>query len=208
MKKILFACLLACLMSIATDSHAETRWGISAGLNYNTIHFKQTDLFSSKGQLGGDVGVMGQLLSPGGSFGFDLSLLYSMRNGTLSMGDKKIWASQGLGKENCMLHYIDIPIHLKYRFNKLNGFENTLTPLIFAGPVVSFLAGHNKMADQLKYVKVSTSLQFGIGGELFNKVEVKAGYRFGIAQALSTKLLDENTAKNRTFFVTATYFFK
>lgn len=208
MKKILFACLLACFMTIAPNALAETRWGVSAGLNYNTIHFKQTDLFSSKGQLGGDVGVMGQLLSPGGSFGFDLSLLYSMRNGKLTLGDKKVWSSQGLGNENCMLHYIDVPIHMKYRFNRLNGFENTLTPLVFVGPVVSILAGHNKMADQLKYVKVSTSLQFGLGCELFNKVEVKAGYRFSISESLRTKLLDENNAKNRTFFVTATYYIK
>ena len=107
-----------------------------------------------------------------------------------------------------MLHYIDIPINLKYRFNRLNGIENTITPLIFAGPVVSILAGHNKMADQLNYVKVSTNLQFGIGGELFNKVEIKAGYRFALGETLRTKLLDENTAKNRTFFLTATYYFK
>lgn len=208
MKKIIFALTLVVAMLTAISSLAETRWGITAGLNYNTIHFKQTDLFSSKAQLGADAGVTGVLQSPGGSFGIEASLLYSMRNGTLDMGEKKVWAAQGLGKETCMLHYIDIPINLKYRFNRLNGFENTITPFIFAGPVVTFLAGHNKMADQLKYVKVSTNLQFGIGGELFNKVEIKAGYRFGLGEALRTRLLDENTAKNRTFFLTATYFFK
>ena len=208
MKKIFFALTLALAMITATSSLAETRWGVTAGVNYNTIHFKQTDLFSSKAQLGGDAGVMGQLLSPGGTFGFDISLLYSMRNGTLNLGEQKVWASQGLGEENCMLHYVDIPIHLKYRFNKLNGVENTVTPLVFAGPVISFLAGHNKLADQLKYVKVSTSLQFGLGCELFNKVEIKAGYRFGIGESLRTRLLDENTAKNRTFFIMATYYLK
>ena len=64
------------------------------------------------------------------------------------------------------------------------------------------------LADQLKYVKVSTSLQFGLGCESFNKVEVKAGYRFGIGETLRTRLLDQNTAKNRTFFIQATYYIK
>jgi hypothetical protein len=208
MKKILFALTLALAMTVCPQAQAETRWGVTAGLNYNTIRFKQTDLFSSKAQLGADAGVTGVLQSPGGSFGIEASLLYSMRNGKLNLGEKKVWSSQGLGNETCMLHYIDIPINLKYRFNRLNGFENTLTPIVFAGPVITFLAGHNKLDDQLSYSKVSANLQFGIGGELFNKVEIKAGYRIALGETLRTQLLDENTAKNRTFFLTATYYFK
>lgn len=156
--------------------------------------------------VGGNVGITGELMIPGIGFGVDGSLLYSMRNGKLHMGDKKVWSSVGLGTENCILHYIDIPLNLKFRYHNLNGIENTIMPLAFVGPTISVLAGHNNVGDQLSYGKLTVGLHAGIGVELFNKVQVNAGYQFSIGESLKTKLLDENGAKNRTWFVNLTYF--
>ncbi len=208
MKKSCIA-LLCAILAIATSitASAETRWGPTVGLNYNEVHFKQSDIFDSDRMVGGQVGVTGELMVPGIGFGVDGSLLYSLRQGKLHLGDKKVWSSQGAGNETCSLHYIDVPINLKFKYHNLNGVENVVQPMVFVGPTISFLAAHSKCADQLSYSTVTASLHFGLGCELFNKVQLKLGYQFSIGNSLKTKLLDENEAKNRSWFCNATYFF-
>lgn len=205
MRKLLVT-LVAALVAMAAC--AESRWGVTAGANYNDMHFKQSDIFESGHMVGGEVGVMGELIAPGIGFGIDGAVLYSMRGGKLHLGDKRAWAAQGVGTENAILHYIDVPIALKLKYHNLGGFENTLMPIIFAGPTISFLAGHSNCADQLSYKTVSASLNMGLGVEIKNRVQVKAGYQFGLGESVRTKLLDEHIAKNRTWFLTATYFIK
>lgn len=207
MKKILLICALA-LVATGISMRAETRLGATVGVNYNELHFAQTDIFSTDKVPGASVGVMGELMIPGIGFGVDASLLYSMRNGKLHFEDKKAWSSMGLGTETAMFHYIDIPINLKFRYHNLNGFESTLMPMAFAGPVISILAGHSKCADQLKYTPVTLNLQMGLGCEILEKVQVKAGYQFSVGQSCKTKLLDDHSAKHRTWFINATYFFR
>ncbi|MDO4511719.1 MAG: porin family protein [Bacteroidales bacterium] len=207
MKKFLLA-IAAALVVCSMNVKAETRLGATAGFTYNKVHFAQSDIFRSDYMPGANLGVMGELMIPGVGFGVDASLLYSMRNGKLHFEDKKAWSSMGIGAQTATFHYIDIPINLKFRYHNLNGLENTFMPMAFAGPVISVLAGHSKCADQLSYSKVGLSIQMGLGCELFEKVQVKAGYQFGVGAACNTKLLDEHTAKNRTWFLNATYFFK
>ena len=199
---------VALLSAVSSVAQPIRRWGVTAGCNYNEIHFKQTDIFESDRMFAPSVGVTGDLMIPGVGFGFDASLLYTMRQGRLHLGDKRVWESQGLGNEVARQHYIDLPINLKFRYSKLGGFESTLMPFVYAGPTFSFLVGHNKVGDALRYTSVNVQLHAGIGVELFNRVQVSGGYSFSVGQNLGTKLLDEHVAKYRTWFIQATYFFK
>lgn len=211
MKKNIFytlLLLLAITTSLTVQAQPVRRWGVTVGGNYNEIHFKQSDIFESERMFGPSIGVTGDMMIPGVGFGVDASILYTMRQGKLHLGDKKAWASQGLGNEVARQHYIDVPINLKFRYSRLGGLESTIMPFVYAGPTFSFLAGHNKVGDALRYTTVSVLLHAGIGVELFNKVQVSGGYSFSVGQNLGTKLLDDNVAKHRTWFVQATYFFK
>ncbi len=209
MKNILRATIAVIMvLGTALSASAESRWGIVAGANYNEVHFKQPDIFKSDRQFGPNLGVTGELMAPGIGFGIEAGLIYSMRSGKLHLGDKRVFSSVGLGTETAMMHYIDIPINLKLRWHKLNGFENTLMPMIFAGPTISILPAHSKINDQVSYKNVSLSMQLGIGAEIMRRYQVKVGYQFGVGETLHTKLLDEHVAKNRTWFVQGTYFFK
>ncbi len=200
--------VVALASTLTMQAQPERRWGITVGGNYNEIHFKQTDIFESDRMFAPSVGLTGDLMIPGVGFGVDASILYTMRQGRLHLGDRRVWESQGLGNEVARQHYIDVPINLKFRYSRLGGLESTLMPFIYAGPTFSFLAGHNKVGDALKYTSVSVLLHAGIGVELFNKVQVSGGYSFSVGQNLGTKLLDDHVAKYRTWFVQATYFFK
>lgn len=209
MRKYIQILLVATTLLVAFTANAQPqrRWGITVGGNYNEIHFKQTDIFASDRMFGGSLGLTGEMMIPGVGFGVDASILYTLRQGKVHFGERKVWSSLGMENQAVRLHYIDVPLNLKFRYSNLNGVENTIMPIAFAGPTFSFLAGHNKVNDALKYTTVSVLLHMGIGCELFNKVQITGGYSFSIGETLRTKLLDENAAKNRTWFVQATYLF-
>lgn len=199
---------LALLCAVSAAAQPERRWGVTIGGNYNEIHFKQTDIFDSDRMFGGSVGVTGDLMIPGVGFGIDGSILYTLRQGKIHFGDKHAWASQGIETQTAQLHYIDVPLNLKFRYSRLNGVENTIMPFVYVGPTFSFLAGHNKVDDALRYTTVNVLLHAGVGVEIANKIQLSGGYSFSVGQNLGTKILDQHVAKHRTWFVQATYFFK
>lgn len=199
---------VALLSALSSWAQPVRRWGVTVGGNYNEIHFKQTDIFESDRMFGGSVGITGDMMIPGVGFGIDGSILYTLRQGRLHLGDKRIWESQGIETQVARQHYIDVPLNLKFRYSNLGGLESTIMPFIYAGPTFSFLVGHNKVGNALKYTTVNVLLHAGIGAELFNKVQICGGYCFSVGQNLGTKLLDDHVAKHRTWFIQATYFFK
>lgn len=199
---------VALICAVSSFAQPERRWGVTIGGNYNEIHFKQSDIFDSDPMFGGSIGVTGDLMIPGVGFGIDGSILYTFRQGRVHFGDKRAWESQGIETQAVQLHYIDVPLNLKFRYSRLGGLESTIMPFVYAGPTFSFLAGHNKVGNALKYTTVNVLLHAGIGVELFNKVQISGGYSFSVGQNLGTKILDEHVAKHRTWFVQATYFFK
>lgn len=210
MKKAIVLLLLAVITATGTykvSAQTTSRWGVTAGAVYNELHFKQTDIFASDRMFGPTAGLTAEMMIHGVGFGLDLSALYTLRQARLHMGDRKAWSSLGLGTEVCRLHYIDVPLHLKFKYRRLGGLENTIAPIIFAGPQFTFLVGHSNLGDQMKYTTVGVQLHFGIGAELFDHFQINAGYGFNIGETCRTKLLDENSAKNRTWTLTATYLF-
>lgn len=207
MKKI--ALLITALLIASTAAMAQTssRWGVTAGANFNSIHFKQSDIIPSQRAWGPQVGVIGEMNFSGLGFGVDGSLLYTMKQGKVNYGDRVIWSSLGAGNENVAMHYIDVPLHLKFQFRRLGGMETTFMPLLYAGPQFSFLA-HGSHSNLNSYPFVNVYLDMGAGFELFERWQVRAGYNFSVGQTLHTKLLDDNVAKNRTWYVNLTYFLK
>ena len=208
MKHIALLLALCCtLCGLRASAQTTTRWGVMAGVNMNSIHFKQSDIMTVDRGYAPKGGIMGELNIPGVGFAAEAGLLYSQRSGKLHLGDYKAWASQGLGNEMCRMHAIDVPVHLKFKYRNLRGVENTIKPMIYAGPTFSFLVGKN-LRDVNQYKTVSVLLQVGVGAELFNQWQVSASYSFSVGETLRTQILDENIAKNRCWSVQAAYFFK
>ena len=201
--------LIAALLLTATAAMAQTtsRWGITAGANFNEVHFKQTDIVPSKRAWGPQVGVTGEMNFSGVGFGVDGGLLYTLKQGKVNYGDRTIWSSVGAGNETVSMHYLDVPLHLKLKWRRLGGLENTIMPLIYAGPQFSFLVGGSNR-NLNAYSPVSVYLDLGAGIEALERWQLRAGYNFSIGQSFHTQLLDDNVAKNRTWYVNLTWFFK
>ena len=207
-KKFFLLAAVFIVLFTAIDANAQgSRWGIVAGVNLNEIHFKQQDIFPVDRGIGATAGIMGELMMPGVGFGFEAQLLYTMRSSRLHFGDREAWRSQGLGNEQVLLHYIDIPISLKFKYRNLNGIETIVAPMVYAGPVFTFLAGHSKVNDVLDCSTFNLGLRAGVGAELFQRVQVSASYTFSIGNALNTRVLDNHDAKNRCWTISAVYLF-
>ena len=204
-----FTLLIAALLLTTTAAMAQTssRWGITAGANFNEVHFKQTDIVPSKRAWGPQLGVTGEMNFSGIGFGVESGLLYTLKQGKVNYGDRTMWAAVGAGNETVSMHYLDVPLHLKFKWHRLGGFETTLMPLLYVGPQFSVLVGANHK-ELNSYPPVNVYLDMGAGVELMERVQLRAGYNFSIGQSFHTKLLDENVAKNRTWYLNVTWFMK
>ncbi len=207
MKRITLLITILMIAASATLAQTTSRWGISAGANINTIHFKQNDILPSKTMWGPQLGVIGEMNFSGIGFGVEGGLLYTLKQGKVDYGSRQAWSSLGFGNETVSMHFLDVPLHLKFKYHNLGGLETSFMPLVYVGPQFSFLTyGNHKNLNS--YPPVHVYLDMGLGFELMERLQIRGGYNFSIGQTLHTKLLDENVAKNRTWYFNVTWFLK
>ena len=201
--------LLITVLILSTTAMAQTasRWGITAGANINELHFKQHDIVPTTRMWGPQLGVIGEMNFSGIGFGVEGGLLYTLKQAKVDYGSRTVWSSLGQGNETVSMHYLDVPLHLKFKYHRLGGLESSFMPLVYVGPQFSFLV-HGSHGDLNKYPPVNVYLDMGVGCELMERVQVRGGYNFSVGQTLHTKILDENVAKNRTWYVNLTWFLK
>ncbi|MGN0214599.1 MAG: porin family protein [Muribaculaceae bacterium] len=209
MKKYISILMLLMLAMTSVKASAESRWGIVAGANINHFTAYQSGiykLYDVDNSVGGSLGVNGEIFFPGIGMGVDASMIYNFTQAKLHLGQQEVWASQGIGVEKVTLHMLEIPLNLKWRYIKMDGFENTLYPFIFAGPNINIILGHDD-GGSMKYTTTSLGLHAGFGVEVLRRFQISASHEWGISQVFKTKLLDDNAHKIRTWHIRATYFF-
>lgn len=184
---------------------AQFRYGPMVGLTVTDLKFKQ-DLISVDKSVGFSAGVATELMFPGIGFGVDAGLFYEQRGATLNLGEKEVWSSQGFGRERSYLHYLEIPVHLRFKWTRMNGLEDYIAPFVFGGPSFSILMGHSHV-KALQYAGGDVGMTVGGGFELFRNWQVMCSYTWGLVYAEKTKLLDDFSAKNRTLNVRVVYLF-
>jgi len=199
---LLIAIVALCAVSTA---RAQMRWGASAGVNINSMKFKQ-DLFSTSNAVGESAGIRGEMMFPGIGFGLELGLFYQQQGATLNLGDKPIWSTQGYGSERVYIHSISIPFNLKFKWTRMQGLEDYVAPFVFGGPILQIQAGHSK-CDALKYSGGDVELCAGVGFEVLKRWQIAGSYIWGMTYALKTVQLVDVSARNRTWDVKVTYFF-
>lgn len=194
---------LSLLMTV--PAAAQFRYGPLVSLDITNLKFKQP-LVDVSQSVGFSAGIMGEMMFPGIGFGLDLGLRYQQRGATVNLGEKLIWSSQGYGRERVYLHDIDIPIHLKFKWTRLNGLENYVAPFAYGGPTFSILAAHNKI-DAFKFAGGGLGLTAGIGVELFTRWQLSGSYTWGMTYALKTELLTNYSARSNTWDIRVAYLF-
>ena len=203
MKKFLILSII--LLSVFGAAKAQFRYGPVVGVTLNRLVFKQ-DLVDVTQQVGYMAGIQGELMFPGIGVGIDLGLLYNQQGAMVKLGQKEIWASEGYGSERVYLHNIQIPVHLRFKYTRLNGIEDKIAPIVFGGPEFNIQVAHGR-CDAFKYSGGDLGLTAGVGAELFRRWQVTGSYTWGMSYALKTKLLEDFSAQSRQWTVKVAYFF-
>lgn len=190
---------------VAFTASAEFRWGPTAGVNFTTLHWKQ-QIANTSLRTGFDAGLGAELMIPGIGFGIDLGIRYNLHGSKVDFGDHKIWAIDGIQNQNVWLHTLEIPLNLKFKWTRMNGFERTLAPFVFGGPVFNFTLASND-APAIEYPAGYVAVQVGGGIELFEHYQISAGYSWGVSYQIRTIKLDNYSAAPRGAFINLAYFF-
>ena len=204
MRKHISLFVLLAAMFCSLTATAQFRYGPMVGVNLTDLKFSQK-LFKVDPAVGFQAGLGTELMFPGIGFGINSGILYEMRGANLHLGDREIWKSQGYGKEHSYLHYVAVPINLRFKWTRMNGLEDYFAPYIYGGPVFSLLVGHSKIGA-LDYARGDVGLTAGLGFELFKNWQVQASYTWGITYAERTRLLDDFSAKNRSWNLSFIYY--
>ena len=193
-------------MALASlSAAAQFRYAAIAGADFTTLKFKQ-DLVEVNTVVGYSAGVQGELMFPGIGLGIDLGVLYNQVGAKVNLGQKPIWSTLGYGDERVYIHNLNIPVHLRFKWTRMNGLEEKIAPFVFGGPEFNLQLGHSR-CEAIKFSGGDMGLTAGIGAELYRRWQVSGSYTWGMTYALKTRLLDDFSARNRAWTVRVAYFF-
>lgn len=198
--------LLTTIIASALTASAEFRWGPTAGVNFSTLHWKQ-DIAKTSTLTGGQAGLAGELMIPGIGFGIDLGLRYNLHGAHVNFGDHEVWSSDGIKNQDVWLHTLEIPLNLKFKWTRMNGFEQYLAPFVFGGPVFNFTVATNRQ-PALEHPGGYVAMQCGLGAEIYERYQISAGYSWGISYQVRSIKLDNYSAQPRGWFINLAYFLK
>lgn len=195
--------LLAALLAVCMTASAQFRWGVNVGTNISNYHFKQK-LLEADAVVGAEAGIKGEMMFPGIGFGVDIGLNWNMHGSKLHFGEFPVFAPAQT--ETSYLHTLQVPLNLRFKYTRLNGFEEKLAPFVFGGPVFSITVAHSNVGP-LEYSGGCVGLQCGIGAEIHRHWQVSAGYQWGMTYEVRTRKLDNYSARCSGWKVNLVYLF-
>jgi hypothetical protein len=198
---ILFVAVMACVGNI----FAEFRYGPTIEMGMSTLSFKQ-DLFDVKSTYAATAGIATELMFPGIGFGINSGITYELRGAQLAMGQRTYWSSQGYGDARAYLHYLSIPINLRFKWHRMSGLEDYWMPYIYGGPVFDFVLGHSRMST-FQFAAGCLGLRAGFGCEIMRRWQVQGSYTWGVSYSLKDKILENFSARNRCWQIGVVYLF-
>lgn len=200
MKHIRLILIAAALMVAAVPVRAQLfRYGVSAGININSMHFSK-DILDSHSRTGYTFGVKGELNLPILPFSVDASLMFSHRSYNMSYvdTDSKI-QSQTKGA-----NYFEIPLSVRWSLS-IPAISAIVKPYLFTGPNFAFLLGGKKVNDLFSRSNRDVHWNFGFGAEFVRHLQLSAAYAIGMSRAYKGE--EYGSGKSRYWTVTATYLF-
>lgn len=205
--------LLIILAAVALTASAEFRWGPQAGLNINDYYWKQP-LLKSDMRCGANAGLLGELMIPGIGFGVDFGLMYNLHSATIDLGSHYVWSSDGYKDIDYRMHTIQIPVHLRFKWTRMNGLEDYIAPFVYGGPDFSISFAHSKVKgnkgvkNPFTFPGGDLGLTAGGGFEIMHRWQISLQYTWGMTYIVKTRKLENQSARNRQWAVRVAYFLK
>lgn len=199
MKKIFGVIALAAAFMFAVPAQAQLKFGVKAGLNVSKASIDK-GVLSADNRTGFFVGPMAEFTLPVIGLGVDAALLYD--NKSVKVGAEGESASS-------TLHYIDIPINVKYTI----GLGSLASVYGATGPQFSYNIGGKSILDGSYALNDSdSSWNIGAGVKLLGHLQV--GYNYNIALGKTAEVKEAEAIdfvgksfKNNTHQISVAYMF-
>lgn len=190
MNKSRFTILLL-IVAFFTGFSAEAKFGFGpkVGLNVNKLHFSGSDLVDASNRCGVTVGMTAEYIAPVIGIGLDLSLMYTHMKTSFDYSYPE--GTQGQitpGSHNTSSNFIEIPIHLKYKY-RIPVVGTFISPYIFTGPNVAL----NLSRSSSSFVTHDSQWgwDLGIGVEFLRHLQIGAGYTWGLTKVINVMTMEE-----------------
>jgi hypothetical protein len=199
MKKIFGVIALAAAFLFAAPAQAQFKFGVKAGLNVSKASLDK-GVLSADNRTGFFVGPMAEFTLPIIGLGVDAALLYD--NKSVKVGAEGESASS-------TLHYIDIPINVKYTI----GLGSLASVYGATGPQFSYNIGGKSILDG-SYALNDSDFSWNIGAGVKLLGHLQVGYNYNIALGKTAEVKDANAIdfvgksfKNNTHQISVAYMF-
>lgn len=162
-----FIALVAAFM-LAIPAQAQFKFGVKGGLNVSKASLDK-EVVSADNRTGFFIGPMVEFTIPLAGLGIDAALLYDNKSLKVSNDESGESMSE-------TLHYIDIPINLKYTI----GLGSLASVYAATGPQFSYnIGGKNILSRSYALNDSDFSWNVGAGVKLLRKFQI--GYNYNIA---------------------------
>lgn len=196
------------LVSIVGTASAQISFGAKIGAKINDLNFKQ-ERYGDATNTGITGGLMFEYMFPKTNVGIEASLMYFYVK--TAFDDD---ANSSLPTPvKYTTHFIELPINFKWKIG-LPVARKVVTPYLTTGPSMSFIGGERLIVvNQIRCKQTVFDWNFGLGVELFKKVQIGINYGLALSNAYeslgfkdSWKWIDIDCKKNSWTF-SATYMF-
>ncbi len=185
-------------LTCTLPSQAQVSFGLKAGINISKVSFNE-DVATATNRAGIFLGPQMDIDLPFPGLGADIAVLYDNKN---------VKFKSGKTTEKESLHYIDLPINVKYMIG-LGRMSN----IYFAtGPQFSWNIGDTDILQD-SYTLKSSQFSWNIGAGVTVLGRVRLGYTYNIACGNTAEvkgvssLTDDFNFKNNTQQIHFTYLF-
>ncbi|MDE6554123.1 MAG: PorT family protein [Muribaculaceae bacterium] len=172
-KKYVLLLLLAVLLSSFSAS-AQLRYGFRLGGDFSKASLSGAPGLSMKNGSGFSGGLLLEYQMENCGFAPDIAVLYTRYSSRLI---DEVSGPAKLGR-----NFIEVPLHLKYKFY-LSSTNNLVAPMVYTGPSLLVRLGKAN-PEQLATKSLQPGWDLGIGLDIINFIQLSAGYRFGLGNAV------------------------
>lgn len=205
--------LLLSALLVSLVASAQFSYGPQLGANFSDLTFKQK-LVSTSMQVGPSAGVQCEFIFTDFGLGIDFGIGYSMTGAKVNLGEKPIWSlpqQGGFGNETTLAHNLHLPVHIRWKWTKMQGVEEYVAPIVYGGPEFNIQLGHSaNRHDGISAYRFSggdVQLTVGAGVELLRHWQLTAGYSWGMTYTVKTRLLDDYSARCNAWHLRLAYLF-
>lgn len=169
-----FLILLIVLVS-SLPASSQLRYGFRLGGDFAKASLSDAPGMSMKNGSGFSGGLLLEYQFENNGFAPDIAVLYTRYSSKLM---DEVSGPAKIGRD-----FIEVPLHLKYKFF-LSATNNLVAPMIYTGPSLLFRLGKGN-PEQISTRTVQPGWDLGIGFDIINFIQLSAGYRFGLGNAVS-----------------------